>query len=143
MPVLSRILSLTRTYPILKGMLSYATIWPASCFIEQTFKGNKMKDVDYWRVLNFALYGSCVMAPALYGWVRITTILLPQRTLQAAVMKALLEQIVFEPPSMVCFFFVMELMEGGSVETAKREVTEKFLPTFKVKKKMLKCIGVV
>lgn len=46
--------------------------------------------------------------------------------------QALIEQVTYGPAAMVCFFFGMTLLEGGSIEDAKNEVKAKFLSTYKV-----------
>ncbi|KAG8222024.1 hypothetical protein J437_LFUL002785 [Ladona fulva] len=47
-------------------------------------------------------------------------------------MQAVVEQITYTPFAMVCFYFIMSLMESKGVDGAAEEVSNKFLPTYKV-----------
>lgn len=51
--------------------------------------------------------------------------------------QALLEQVTYSPCAMVSFYFGMSLLEGKTVEEAKKEVEKKFLPTYKVQNLMI------
>lgn len=46
--------------------------------------------------------------------------------------QALLEQVTYSPCAMVSFYFGMSLLEGKTVEDAKKEVQKKFLSTYQV-----------
>lgn len=83
----SKCVSFTRRYPIVRGMLSYAAIWPTSCIIQQTIAGKTWENYDWVQALRFSLYGGLFTAPTLYGWVRISTHLWPQTTLRTAITK--------------------------------------------------------
>jgi len=48
------------------------------------------------------------------------------------IFQALVEQISYTPFAMVCFFFIMTLLEGKTIREASSEVRVKFLPTYKV-----------
>jgi hypothetical protein len=48
------------------------------------------------------------------------------------VFQALVEQISYTPFAMVCFFFIMTLLEGKTVGEASSEVKVKLLPTYQV-----------
>lgn len=43
-----------------------------------------------------------------------------------------MEQFTYTPFAMTSFYFGMTLLEGNTVEDAKKEVQAKFLPTYKV-----------
>ncbi|KAL0272000.1 UNVERIFIED_CONTAM: hypothetical protein PYX00_005142 [Menopon gallinae] len=122
--------SYTTRYPVLKGMVSYAMIWPLGSCIQQKIAGSEK--IDFGRAFRFALYGSCFVAPTLYIWVKASSRLWPNPNFKTAVKKALIEQVSYGPAAMVCFFFGMTLLEGGSIEDAKNEVKAKFLSTYKV-----------
>lgn len=47
-------------------------------------------------------------------------------------MQALVEQVSYTPSAMICFYFFMTLLEGGTLDEACEEVKAKFLPTYKV-----------
>lgn len=46
--------------------------------------------------------------------------------------QAVVEQVSYTPFAMVSFYFGMSLLEGKSIEMAKQEVYNKFLPTYQV-----------
>lgn len=48
-----------------------------------------------------------------------------------------MEQVTYSPCAMVSFYFGMSLLEGKTVEEAKKEVEKKFLPTYKVHNNIL------
>ncbi|KAF5308724.1 hypothetical protein FQR65_LT06085 [Abscondita terminalis] len=131
MSVLSSLGSFSRRHPIVRGMLSYAVIWPASCLIQQTIAGKTWKTYDWGQVTRFGLYGSLFVGPTLYGWIRLSTILWPEITVKTALKKAIVEQLTYGPAALSCFYFSMGLLNNKSVNEAVDEVKAKFLPTFK------------
>ena len=56
--------SFTNQHPVVKGMLSYAAIWPLGSCIQQKLAGQDQ--IDYARALRYSLYGSCFVAPTLF-----------------------------------------------------------------------------
>ncbi|XP_018335545.1 mpv17-like protein [Agrilus planipennis] len=128
----SKFFAFFRKYPIVRGMASYATLWPISCVIQQKIAGRSWDNLDWNQVLRFSLYGGLFTAPTLYGWVRISTIIWPSTNLKTALTKAVVEQITYGPAALICFFFGMSLLQFKSIEEAKEEVRNKFLPTWKV-----------
>ncbi|KAJ8967520.1 hypothetical protein NQ314_002835 [Rhamnusium bicolor] len=130
--VFSRFLAFTNRHPIIRGMISYGTIWPTSCIIQQTIAGKTWENYDWMQALRFSLYGSLFTAPTLYAWIRISTIIWPTTNLRTSIRKALVEQMTYGPAALACFYFGMSLMEGRTVEEAKSQVEAKFLPSYKV-----------
>lgn len=90
------------------------------------------ENYDWKKCLRFSLYGAFVVAPSLYAWVRISTIMWPRTSLKTGLLKAFVEQISYTPAAMVCFYYFMSLLEGKSTHDAANEVATKFLPTYKV-----------
>uniref|UniRef100_A0A6M2DEX2 Uncharacterized protein n=1 Tax=Xenopsylla cheopis TaxID=163159 RepID=A0A6M2DEX2_XENCH len=127
-----KITSVFTKYPIMKGMASYALIWPVSSIIHQTMEGKTFETYDWNRCLRFCLYGSLFTAPTLYGWVKLSSSIWPHSNLRTAVIKALIEQVTYGPFALASFFFGMSLMETRNVDEAVKEVKAKFLPTYKV-----------
>lgn len=72
------------------------------------------------------------MAPTLYAWVRFSGRVWPQRDLRTAMTKALVEQVTYGPFASATFFFAMTYLETRNTALARKEVAEKFLPTYKV-----------
>lgn len=48
-------------------------------------------------------------------------------------LQAVVEQFSYGPFATASFFFFMTLLDGGSIEDAKLEVQNKFVPTWKVR----------
>ncbi|KAJ3643015.1 hypothetical protein Zmor_025756 [Zophobas morio] len=132
MSVLTKFVAFTNRHPVVRGMISYATIWPTSCIIQQTMAGKTPENYDWMQVLRFGLYGGLFTAPTLYAWIRISTMIWPKTNLKTAVIKAVIEQMTYGPAALGCFFFGMSLLEGKGIEGAKKEVEMKFLPSYKV-----------
>lgn len=89
MPVFSKFLAFTRRHPIVRGMISYATIWPTSCIIQQTMAGKRWDNYEWMQALRFSLYGGLFTAPTLYAWVRISTLIWPTVTLRTSITKVM------------------------------------------------------
>ncbi|CAH1154083.1 unnamed protein product [Phaedon cochleariae] len=130
--VLSRILAFTNRHPVVRGMLSYGTMWPTSCIIQQTISGKTWENYDWMHAFRFSLYGGLFTAPTLYAWIRVSTMIWPGANLRTAITKAVVEQFTYGPAALVCFFFGMSLLEGKGINEAKQEVAAKVFPTWKV-----------
>lgn len=85
-------------------------------------------------MIRFSLFGTIWVAPAVYTWIKISSLLIPGSTLGVAVLKAIVEQFTYGPFSIVTFYTGMSLLEGHSLDYAWKEVQSKFLPTYKVNK---------
>lgn len=110
-------------YPILRGVVSYAALWPTGSLIQQTIEGKRFPNYDYMRCLRFAFWGSCVIGPTMFIWMRLANRLFPKKNLPTSIKKALMEQIVYDPWAISAFLFVMTVMEGKTTEEAKTEVS--------------------
>ncbi|XP_050345717.1 mpv17-like protein [Nymphalis io] len=124
-----------KKYPVLRGMASYGTIWPISSFIQQTFEGKRFDSdnkYDWLRCARFGFYGSCYVAPTLYTWLTIASIMWPGNTIKAAAFKTFFETITYTPFAMCSFYFGMSLLELKTFNEAVAEVSTKFWPTYKV-----------
>lgn len=87
MALFSKFSAFTRRHPIVRGMISYAAIWPTSCIIQQTIAGKTWENYDWATAMRFSLYGALFTAPTLYAWVRLSTVLWPTITLKTAITK--------------------------------------------------------
>lgn len=160
--VINRIKNIFIKYPLTKGMLAYSIMWPTGNIIQQTMVGKRWGNLfyfekiilvartsrfillliifphtidtyDWGKCVRFSLYGSLFVAPTLYGWVRITTVIWPVSNFRTAITKAVVEQCTYGPMATACFFFFMSLLESKTIEESKTEVVEKLLPTVKVR----------
>ncbi|KAB0794751.1 hypothetical protein PPYR_11590 [Photinus pyralis] len=132
MTVFSKIVLFTRRHPIIRGMLSYAVLWPTSCIIQQSIAGKRWNNYDWHQVARFGLYGSFFIGPTLYGWVRISTILWPTITVKTAITKAVVEQLTYGPAALVSFYFGMSMLNNKTIDEGIQEIRMKFWPTYKV-----------
>lgn len=82
--------------------------------------------------MRFSIYGSLVVAPTLYGWIKLTTAMWPKTNLKSGISKALTEQLSYGPFASVLFFYSMSLMERKTPKEALNEVVEKFPQTWKM-----------
>lgn len=81
---------ITQKYPIVRGMVSYAAIWPAGCLLQQKITGKK--EFNYVEAIRFSLYGSLYVAPTLYCWLRFASYLWPKSDLKSAITKVCLKR---------------------------------------------------
>lgn len=70
---------------LLRGMASYAVIWPLGSVVQQKIEGRE--ELDYWRVCRFLVYGSLYVAPTLTIWMTIARVVWPQNNLRSALTK--------------------------------------------------------
>ncbi|OAD58935.1 Mpv17-like protein, partial [Eufriesea mexicana] len=120
----------SQKYPVVRGMASYAIIWPTGSLIQQKLIGND--ELNYIQALRFSLYGGFFVAPTLYCWLRCSSYFWPKSDLKSAITKALVEQVTYSPAAMCCFFFGINLLEMKPVAECLEEVKHKFWPTYKV-----------
>ncbi|XP_063620825.1 mpv17-like protein [Cydia splendana] len=132
MTVYSKCKVLFKKYPLLRGMASYSIIWPTSSLIQQTFEGKDLESYDWWRCARYGLYGSCYVAPTLYTWLTVASIMWPGNTIRAGIIKTFVETITYTPCAMCSFYFGMSLLEMKPLNEAIAEVQSKFWPTYKV-----------
>lgn len=129
---LAVIRNIFKNYPMVKGMATYSIIWPTGCLIQQTLDGKDWRTYDYKQFMNFAIFGTCFVAPTLYGWIRMSSQMWPTMSLKAGLTKAIVEQFSYGPFAGTSFFFGMSLLEEKTVDEAVNEVRKKFPDTYKV-----------
>ncbi|XP_022185876.1 mpv17-like protein isoform X1 [Nilaparvata lugens] len=128
--VLQKVKDVSSKYPVIRGMVSYAVIWPIGSLVQQTIAG--VDQYDYARAARFCLFGSCYVAPTLHTWLKVAVQMFPKKTLASAFTKGVVEQFTYTPFAMTSFFFGMSILEGRTVERSIQEVKDKFIPTYKV-----------
>ncbi|XP_049867703.1 mpv17-like protein [Pectinophora gossypiella] len=132
MGAFSKIRVAFKKYPLLRGMASYAVIWPLSSLIQQHFEGKNIENCDWMRCARYGLYGSCYVAPTLYSWLTVANVMWPGNSIRAGIIKTFVETITYTPFAMCSFYFGMSLLEMKPVHEAAAEVKAKFWPTYKV-----------
>ncbi|KAL0893911.1 hypothetical protein ABMA27_014007 [Loxostege sticticalis] len=132
----SKLRTVFKKYPLIRGMASYSVIWPISSLIQQTFEGKSFvaisENCDWWRCARYGLYGSCYVAPTLYSWLTIANIMWPGNTIKAGIVKTLVETLTYTPFAMCSFYFGMSMLEMKPFNEACLEAHAKFLPTYKI-----------
>lgn len=131
MSLISKAVTILTKYPVTRGMLSYSIIWPSGCFLQQLWF-NEDDHINWKRCFRFLIYGGFFVAPTLYAWVRISSVMFPDAGLKSALAKVVIEQLSYTPFAMTCFYFGMSLMEGNTLRDSFGEVASKFVPTYKV-----------
>ncbi|XP_063369250.1 mpv17-like protein 2 [Cydia amplana] len=133
MTILTKVLHLPVQYPLIRGMVSYAVIWP-TCSIVQEYvaNGTTIENADWARAARFGFFGTFFMAPVFYGWMKYTSRFFKNKTLTTAITRALIEQVSYSPLAMAYFFFGMSALELKPFSTCVNEVKEKFWPTYKI-----------
>ncbi|XP_051174389.1 mpv17-like protein isoform X1 [Leptopilina boulardi] len=128
--VVTKFRSVTKNYPVARGMASYVVIWPVASLIQQKITGKEK--LDYIQALRFSIYGGFFVAPTLYAWLKVASRLWPRADLKSALTKALVEQVTYGPSAMCCFFFGISLLEFKPISECVDQVKEKFWPTYKI-----------
>ncbi|XP_053670087.1 mpv17-like protein [Anopheles nili] len=119
-------------YPLLRGMMTYTVLWPTANLVQQRLEGKHFDSFDYKQCVHYGLYGAFYVAPTLYGWVRISSIMWPSMNLKTALFKAAIEQATYGPFAGVSFLYIMSLIEGKTSQEAALEVKNKFPQTYAV-----------
>ncbi|KAG7307613.1 hypothetical protein JYU34_007835 [Plutella xylostella] len=132
MGVYSKLFTIFRKYPLLRGMASYSIIWPTSSLIQQTVEGKNFETYDWRRCARYGLYGSCYVAPTLYSWLTIANVMWPGSSIRAGIIKTFVETITYTPLAMCSFYFFMSMMESKPFHESLAEVKNKLWPTYKV-----------
>ncbi|XP_038219590.1 mpv17-like protein 2 [Zerene cesonia] len=133
MSLITKVLSLPVQFPLIRGMVSYAIIWP-TCSIAQDYiaNGTTIQNADWSRAARYGFFGTFCMAPVFYGWLKFSSRYFKRKTLYTAIKRAVIEQVSYSPAAMAYFFFGMSVLEQKSLKSCVNEVREKFWPTYKI-----------
>ncbi|XP_075986375.1 mpv17-like protein 2 [Anticarsia gemmatalis] len=131
--IITKVLGLPEQYPILRGMISYAIIWPM-CSITQEYleHGTSIENANWARAARFSFFGTFFMSPVFYGWMKYTSRFFKNKNLMTAITRAAIEQVSYSPLAMAYFFFGMSVLEMKPLKMCVNEVREKFWPTYKM-----------
>uniref|UniRef100_A0A1B0DNN7 Uncharacterized protein n=1 Tax=Phlebotomus papatasi TaxID=29031 RepID=A0A1B0DNN7_PHLPP len=130
-------------YKIVRGMVSYSFLWPAGSLIQQTIEGKNFSNYDWVKCIRMGIFGTFIIGPSLYIWMRFANTMWPRRDLKSSLCKALTEQVSYDPLLITTFLFGMSLLEGKSAREARREVKDKFFDTYKVGAVFWPCVQTV
>ncbi|KAF9798170.1 hypothetical protein SFRURICE_019680 [Spodoptera frugiperda] len=133
MGALTKIRHLPEQYPMIRGMVSYAIIWP-TCSITQEYleRGTTIDQADWARAARFGFFGAFCMSPVFYCWMKYTSRFFRKNSIVSAIKRAAIEQITYGPLALAYFYFGMSLLEMKPISACVTEVKEKFWPTYKI-----------
>ncbi|KAF9418044.1 hypothetical protein HW555_005028 [Spodoptera exigua] len=133
MSVLTKFLHLPEQYPMIRGMVSYAIIWPA-CSLTQEYleRGTSLSHANWARAARFGFFGAFCMAPVFYGWLKYSSRFFKKNSIVSAITRAAIEQISYAPLALAYFYFGMSFLEMKPINACVDEVKEKFWPTYKI-----------
>uniref|UniRef100_A0A182RS84 Protein Mpv17 n=1 Tax=Anopheles funestus TaxID=62324 RepID=A0A182RS84_ANOFN len=120
------------SHPLARGIVTYSVLWPTANLVQQSLEGRRFGSFDYGQCIRYGLYGALYVAPTIYGWVKISTIMWPNMNLKTALFKAIVEQATYGPFAGVSFLFIMSLAEGATTGQAMQEVKVKFPQTYMI-----------
>ena len=80
----------------------------------------------------FLVYGGLVHAPLVYNWLRFAARVFPKDTLKHLLAKVAMDQTMFAPVGLSCFYIGLSAMEGKNKDEVYEEWREKFPNTWAV-----------
>ncbi|KAJ3011840.1 Protein required for ethanol metabolism [Thoreauomyces humboldtii] len=84
-------------------------------------------DHDWPRTARLTFYGTFILGPGIAYWYRFLNRRIHLSTpLTTTVARVIVDQVVFAPVNMLCFFTVQTLLEGGSVRDARKKISSTF-----------------
>ena len=78
------------------------------------------------------MYGGLVHAPLVYNWLRFAARVFPKDTLKHLLAKVAMDQTMFAPVGLSCFYIGLSAMEGKNKDEVYEEWREKFPNTWAV-----------
>ncbi|KAI8816346.1 uncharacterized protein EV422DRAFT_546360 [Fimicolochytrium jonesii] len=95
-------------------------------------EGKGAGDHDWARTGRLTLYGTFALGPAIAVWYRFLNRAVSfKNPLGATVTKVAMDQFMFAPINMFCFFTSMGFMEGKTWTQVKRKLSESYLEAYK------------
>ena len=89
---------------------------------------------DFERLTRFMGYG-CLMAPVQFKWFKFLSTTFPivkgGGTLGPTLKRTAMDQLVFAPMGIACFFTVMTVSEGGGRRAVQTKLRDMYLPTLR------------
>jgi len=121
-----------RRFPVLRGMLTYAVTWSASNVFQQVQLDKEKFSIN--ETMRFTAFGSLFLAPTLQLATNITSHLpFKGNPLAVNFKRCVVLHATYYPMYIASFFLFMEFSdEDGSLESAMKEMKEKFLTTYAV-----------
>lgn len=115
---------------LIRGMISYAIIWPCSSIVQEYIKHGSMDEVSLSRAARFGFFGTFYSVPTFYLWLRLTGKYFQKKNLRTAIARAVVEQVFYGPFSISSFYIGMGLLEMKPLSTSVSELRQKFWQTY-------------
>ncbi|KND04420.1 uncharacterized protein SPPG_00149 [Spizellomyces punctatus DAOM BR117] len=124
--------TLTRR-PIATQAVTAGCLFTAGDFIAQHgVEGKSLANHDWKRTGRLATYGTLALGPAIAVWYRyLSTAVTIKNPLAATVARMSIDQCVFAPTNLFCFFTAIGFMEGRSWKQIKDKLRQTYMPTLK------------
>ncbi|TPX62255.1 hypothetical protein PhCBS80983_g00459 [Powellomyces hirtus] len=102
------------------------------CIAQHAVEKKTLEEHDWARTGRLTAYGTFGLGPAIAVWYRwLNTTVKIKNPFAATITRMVIDQSVFAPLNMVCFFTAMGVMEGKSGDEIKKKMRETFVPTLK------------
>jgi len=130
-PILSKVMYVARRYSLLPSMLTYSVLYPSANIVQQKcFRDSE--ELDWQEVGRFLVYGGLCHAPLVYNWLRLAARLFPKATLGHLAAKVAMDQTMFAPVGLTCFYVGLSTLEGKGREAVFAEWRDKFPNTWAI-----------
>ena len=100
----------TKKWPLVTNIFTYTAFCTSAEFLQQTVErhgaGGELrgKPYDFKGLFRYALLGSCVLGPSLYGWYKVLDKAMPGRSTKAVVTKTLSDTLLLGVPYYTSFY---------------------------------------
>ncbi|KAK3085309.1 hypothetical protein FSP39_001329 [Pinctada imbricata] len=114
---------------LLHTMVQYATLWTIADITEQKYISKKLQH-DWHKTYRMATVGTLVVAPLVFGWIRLAERISPGKHWFSVFRKVLMDQVVFAPIAVSSFYASTCFMERKSLQQFQEEWKKKFPRTY-------------
>ncbi|GAA5907835.1 hypothetical protein JCM5296_005798 [Sporobolomyces johnsonii] len=115
--------------PYATGSASAAFLFGAGDVLAQQGVEKRGKDHDFMRTLRLAGYGGIIFAPILTRWYAGLDAIKFKSKVAVVASRVCLDQFVLTPVMIGVFFGTQSLLEGKSIDQAKRRISSSWWPT--------------
>ncbi|XP_074652834.1 peroxisomal membrane protein 2-like [Tubulanus polymorphus] len=119
--------------PVLTKSVSSATIAAVGDLIAQiiAIKKNR-RSFKIRSTAAFAIFGFSVTGPLIHQFYIWLDQLVPKRTKYSSVLRVLIDRMIFAPPYLLLFFYIVAVLEGHSSKYAIRKIKDTFWTALKM-----------
>jgi len=131
---MARMFSVFNRYPIIPSMMTYSVLYPSANIVQQhlfrTHKPGEQKKIDWKEVSRYLIYGGLCHAPLVYNWLKFAARMFPKNNMKHLLAKVAMDQTLFAPVGLTCFYVGLTALEGKTREEVYQEWSEKFWNTW-------------